>query len=89
MNQVLKQGSSGYLVEILQLKLGVTCNGIFDSSLKKAIEIFQKNNNLLEDGIVGYMTWNALDLNPEEICKTERGIDTCRIALTTATSPPA
>ena len=67
MNQVLKQGSSGYLVEILQLKLGVTCNGTFDSSLKKAIEIFQKNNNLLEDGIVGYMTWNALDLNPEEI----------------------
>ena len=67
MNQILKQGSTGYLVEILQLKLGVTCNGIFDENLKKDIKSFQKNAGLVEDGIVGYMTWHALDLNPEEI----------------------
>ena len=34
MNQILKQGVSGYLVEVLQLKLGLPSNGVFDENLK-------------------------------------------------------
>lgn len=67
MNQVLKQGTSGYLVEIVQLKLGLSCNGVFDENLKNKIKAFQQEAGLKSDGVVGYMTWNALDLNPEEI----------------------
>ena len=67
MNQILKLGMSGYLIEVLQLKLGTPINGMFDDNLKKTVKSFQNKNNLLEDGIVGFMTWNALDLNPEEI----------------------
>lgn len=67
MNQILKQGVSGYLVEVLQLKLGLPSNGVFDENLKNKIKVFQTDSGLKPDGVVGYMTWNALDLNPEEI----------------------
>ena len=67
MNQVLKQGMSGYLVEVLQLRLDVPVNSIFDGFLTNEVKNFQTKHKLKPDGIVGYLTWDALDLNPEEI----------------------
>lgn len=67
MSQVLKQGMSGYLIEVLRLRLGIPVNNIFDASLTNEVKKFQIKHKLKSDGIVGYMTWNALDLNPEEI----------------------
>lgn len=63
---ILKKGSKGILVTILQATLtcqGYSCNGIdgdFGSGCHKAVVAFQKKKGLTQDGIVGKGTWSAL-----------------------------
>ena len=67
MNQVLKLGFTGKLVESIQEKFALKKTGLFDADLQKSIMLFQKKHNLKQDGIVGYLTWKHLNLNPDEI----------------------
>lgn len=62
----LRLGSRGPMVEFLQnilQKLNLysgKIDGIFGQNTKNAVIQFQKQNNLVPDGIVGFRTWNAL-----------------------------
>jgi len=67
MNQVLKLGMSGLLVEVVQVRLNITRTGVFDKKLYDAVKLFQEENGIKPDGIIGQMTWNKLDLSPAEI----------------------
>ena len=62
----LKKGARGNITKLLQEKLvslGYNTNGvdgIFGSGTEKAVISFQKNNELVVDGIVGQNTWGKL-----------------------------
>ena len=62
----LKKGARGNITKLVQEKLvslGYNTNGvdgIFGSGTEKAIMSFQKNNELVVDGIVGKNTWEKL-----------------------------
>lgn len=59
--KVLKRGDVGEEVKILQKQLGgLDVDGIFGVLTEFAVRQFQKDNNLLVDGIVGAQTWGAL-----------------------------
>ena len=60
--ETLKLGKSGYGVKEIQNKFGLDETGDFDEILEKEIKIFQKNNGLKPDGIVGKMTYKALGM---------------------------
>lgn len=57
---ILKRGSRGDEVKMLQQKLGVTADGIFGSNTERAVKDFQIKNGLVADGIVGAKTWAKL-----------------------------
>jgi peptidoglycan hydrolase-like protein with peptidoglycan-binding domain len=61
----LKKGNSGEDVVTLQAKLRyrgytVPYNGSFDDATEQAVKLFQTNNGLVADGIVGHNTWEKL-----------------------------
>ena len=64
----LRRGSKGEYVTLLQTKLiqrgynlePFGADGSFGAKTEAAVVAFQKNNNLVADGIVGKNTWNAL-----------------------------
>ena len=64
----LKKGSKNGSVMILQEFLnshGYDCgtiDGIFGSKTEKAVKAFQKDNNLVADGIVGPKTWASIEV---------------------------
>ena len=65
---VLKTGHSGEDVRILQeLLLIKPVDGIFGKETRLAVIKFQRTYGLTADGIVGPMTWKALNTNPEEM----------------------
>ena len=63
---LIKQGSKGDIVNYLQYKLlsrlydPGTIDGIFGKNTFNAVKNFQKDNNLVVDGIVGPKTWAKL-----------------------------
>ena len=63
---LVKSGSKGDLVSYLQYKLFSrlynpgTIDGIFGKNTLNAVKQFQKDNDLLVDGIVGNKTWSKL-----------------------------
>ena len=69
MNPVLKLGDKGEYVKELQnalIKLGYNlgtygADGDFGSATDTAVKVFQKNNGLVVDGIVGQASWEKLD----------------------------
>lgn len=81
---VLKSGDSGNFVRILQSYLNsyganLSVDGVFGGATLRAVQNFQRNNNLTQDGIVGRNTWSKLlNLNPsQEVLK--RGSQTASV----------
>lgn len=64
----LRKGASGNITKLLQerlISLGYSCgdagtDGKFGSGTEKAVEAYQRANNLTADGIVGQDTWQKL-----------------------------
>ena len=59
---VYKIGSTGNIVRQIQAVVGTVVDGSFGTSTKNAVIEWQKNNNLVADGIVGRKTLAAMDL---------------------------
>jgi peptidoglycan hydrolase-like protein with peptidoglycan-binding domain len=65
--RILKNGMSGEDVKELQQLLnsvgnyGLNITGRFDSSTESVVRLFQKENNLVSDGIVGQKTLQAIN----------------------------
>lgn len=57
---VLGVNSRGKYVKVIQSKLGIFPDGLFGNGTKRAVQNFQKENNLLSDGVVGKMTVTVL-----------------------------
>ena len=64
---VLKKGYTGDLVRVLQELLNMRVTGTFEQNTENAVKTFQKIKGLKDDGIVGPITWRALNYNPEEL----------------------
>lgn len=75
---ILKLGSRGEAVKLLQRYLGLSDDGIFGQITKYEVKKFQKNAGLKPDGIVGRKTWEFLKLastdNTETYYQTESGL---------------
>jgi len=59
---MLKIGSTGEDVKLLQTKLGLTPDGVFGPGTEKKVKEWQRSNGLVDDGIVGQLTWEKLKL---------------------------
>lgn len=57
---ILKEGSRGQEVRELQQALGITVDGDFGPGTKKAVMKFQRDNELIIDGVVGPQTLAAI-----------------------------
>ena len=53
----IKKGDKGKAVAIWQLIVGCHPDGIFEDNTLEATKIFQKENGLTVDGIVGAKSW--------------------------------
>lgn len=75
---ILKLGSKGNDVKILQEYLELYVDGDFGSKTENAVKNWQSNNGLLPDGIVGTKTWDAMGLattdNSESIYVTSNDL---------------
>ena len=60
---VLKLGSRGNEVKLLQEKLNLKIDGIFGPLTEEAVKDFQRSNGLKVDGIVGANTLSKLNLS--------------------------
>lgn len=69
---IIKEGSTGSEVKLIQQKLNLVADGVFGPLTKEAVKEFQKNNNLSVDGIVGKNTWEKLTELP---AKSSRNIN--------------
>ena len=58
----LRRGLSGDLVSILQRLIGDAVDGQFSGRTEALVRAFQLSHALVPDGIVGPLTWAALDL---------------------------
>ena len=57
---LLKNGSKGVNVKLIQKALKVSVDGIFGAKTESAVKTFQKKNNLVADGLIGSKTWAKL-----------------------------
>lgn len=62
---MVKKGAKGGITRLIQERLNsvgfsLTIDGIFGENTNKAIKVFQKNRDLVQDGIVGPNTWEWL-----------------------------
>ena len=60
---VLKLGSRGNEVKVLQEKLNLKADGVFGPLTEEAVKDFQRSNGLEVDGIVGTNTLSKLNLS--------------------------
>ena len=72
--EIIKLGSKGESVKILQKTLNLTVDGSFGPKTDKVVRDFQKKNKLTVDGVVGPKTWAALGIT--ESITTSKCIDT-------------
>jgi hypothetical protein len=59
---ILKIGTRGPQVKEVQRFLGIGDDGIFGKNTKLAVQKWQHNNNLEDDGIVGPLTWDEMGI---------------------------
>ncbi len=59
---ILKYGSRGDLVRVLQRFLGVNDDGEFGFNTESAVKHWQQNHGLRDDGKVGPVTWSAMGI---------------------------
>lgn len=57
----LRRPMKGELVKQVQVKVRVNADGTFGPNTEAAVRLFQRDHNLVADGIVGPKTWIALD----------------------------
>jgi hypothetical protein len=57
---VVKRGSKGVSVGVLQRALKLKIDNLFGSATESKVKAFQKANGLVPDGIVGASTWGKL-----------------------------
>lgn len=62
MPRTLRMGCEGADVVALQIKLGITSDGLFGPATEAAVRSFQNAHSLIADGIVGAMTRRALEI---------------------------
>ena len=75
---ILKKGTRGKEVKQLQEYLEIGADGVFGTGTEAAVKKWQKENNLVVDGIVGPKTWEAMGLattdESEQVYTTENGL---------------
>src|SRR6056300_1818545 len=75
---LIKVGSKGNEVKLLQQFLEIGADGIFGKGTEKSVKEFQKINGLVADGIVGPSTWDCMGLastdDSEKTFETENGL---------------
>ena len=59
---ILKLGSKGENVKLLQRFLKLSDDGDFGPNTEKAVKAWQKSNGLKDDGVVGPKTWDAMGI---------------------------
>ena len=64
---IIRRGDKGPEVARVQKLLGIIIDGDFGPATQIAVETFQQENNLTVDGVVGPITLQALEANPNEI----------------------
>lgn len=64
---ILRIGSKGNEVKILQEYLGLKADGDFGPKTQRQVKAWQKRNQLKADGIVGPKTWDAMGLATTDI----------------------
>jgi hypothetical protein len=57
----LRRGDTDEFVKVIRTKLGLESSDAFSAETEAAVREFQRNHQLVPDGIVGPKTWNALD----------------------------
>ena len=57
---MLRKGSQGEDVAVLQRALGINDDGAFGPATEAAVKAVQKKHGLVQDGLVGPATWKAL-----------------------------
>ena len=62
---VLRQGSRGSAVVVLQRDLHLRADGTFGPQTERAVIAFQRRHHLSADGVVGARTWAALGGAPQ------------------------
>lgn len=62
---IIKKGSKGPIVIILQHALHLYEDGIFGPLTEETVKQFQKEHGLTPDGIVGNATWRALGISED------------------------
>lgn len=68
---VLRRGSTGKAVRLLQRNLGIKEDGLFGVATEAAVREYQKKHKLLADGIVGARTWAALEKGAVDLREVE------------------
>ena len=63
---IIKEGSKGSDVKLVQQKLNLQVDGVFGPITKEAVKEFQRNNGLSADGVVGKDTWKKLTDLPQK-----------------------
>ncbi len=58
---ILRRGDKGPFVKQLQVKLGLTADGMFGPDTEAKVRAFQQAKGLAADGVVGPKSWAALD----------------------------
>jgi peptidoglycan hydrolase-like protein with peptidoglycan-binding domain len=58
----IRRGAKGEFVNRIQIKIGVDADGNFGPKTEAALRQFQRDHELVPDGIVGPRTWLVLDL---------------------------
>jgi N-acetyl-anhydromuramyl-L-alanine amidase AmpD len=79
---LLKVGSNGPLVKELQRALGIGADGIFGKGTESSVKLFQKENNLTIDGLVGSSTWEAIGIDTDSEASAQESEYTTKDGLT-------